>query len=239
MVPWPGAYLSRMRLRVATFNVHHCEGADGIVDLARTAGAVAQVGPDVIGLQELDRDMARSGRADQPDNLAQRLGMEMRFFPTLTRSRGEYGLAIGATARLDDARFVPLPRLGEEEPRGAITATCSGGLKVVVTHLSTDRKARPVQLAALAAIAAGMDGPTVVMGDLNLGSRSLTPLRRLGFRAALGHSTLPWSLVRRQIDHILVSSEVELIRSWTIPTDASDHSPLVAELEFPDMPRPR
>jgi endonuclease/exonuclease/phosphatase family metal-dependent hydrolase len=221
-----------MMLRVATFNVHHCRGADGVVDVERVGEVIAQAEPDVIGLQELDRDLPRSGHTDQASALARLLHMDVRFFPTLTRGRGEYGLGLGATLPPEEARFVPLPRLGTEEPRGAITASFFG-LHVVVTHLSTDRRARSVQLATLGAIAAGLEGPTVVMGDLNLGTRSLDPLRRLGFTGAFGHSTLPGKLVKRQIDHILVSPEITLRRSWTIATDASDHVPLVAELEVP------
>ena len=224
-----------MMLRVVTFNVHHCEGSDGVVDVGRVGDVIARAEPDVIALQELDRDLPRSGHTDQASALARRLDMEVRFFPTLTRGRGEYGIGIGATPRLDDARFVPLPRLGDEEPRGAITATCSG-VHVVVAHLSTDRRARSVQLAALGAIATGFEGPTVVMGDLNLGPLSLDPLRRHGFTGPFGHPTLPGRLVKRQIDHILVSSGITVRRSWTISTDASDHIPLVAELE---VPRPR
>ena len=232
MVPWRAAYLSRMRLRVATFNVHHCKGADGIVDVARAGAALTHAEPDVIGLQELDRGLPRSGHADQPADLGRLLGMEVMFFPTLTRNSGEYGLGLAAAGPVTDARFVPLPRLGDEEPRGAVTALCSG-LHVVVTHLSTDRRARAVQLAALTAIAAGLEDPVVVVGDLNLGARSLTPLRGLGFTGAFGHSTLPGRVAKRQIDHILASPGIEILRSWTVRSEASDHLPLVADLEIP------
>ena len=217
---------------MATFNVHHCEGSDGIVDVERTASALSQAEPDVVALQELDRGLTRSGHADQPGDLARLVGMEVMFWPTLKRASGEYGIGLAAASPITDARYVPLPRLGAEEPRGAVTARCLG-LHVVVTHLSTDRRARRVQLAALAAIAAGLEGAAVVMGDLNLGAASLAPLRSLGFKGVFGHATLPGRLAKRQIDHILVSPGVDLVRSWTVPTDASDHLPLVADLELP------
>ncbi len=232
MVAWTGAYLSRMRLRAGTFNVHHCEGPDGTVDVARTAAALARADADLIGLQELDRNLPRSGHEDQPAELAACLGMEVGFWPTLQRGDGGYGIGIASAAPIENARFVHLPRLGEEEPRGAVTAVYSG-VGVVVTHLSTDRRARRVQLAALAAIVAGFDGPVILMGDFNLGPRSLGPLRRLGLAGAFGHSTLAARLVPRQIDHILVSPGIDLRRSWTIATEASDHLPLVADLEIP------
>jgi endonuclease/exonuclease/phosphatase family metal-dependent hydrolase len=219
-----------MKLRVTTFNVHHCEGADGVVEHSRAAEVLTQAEPDVVALQELDRNLARSGKVDQPTEIARMLGMELRFFPTLEHGDGHYGIAIAARG-VGEARFVPLPRVRGEEPRGAIIAVCSG-VNFVATHLSTDRRARPVQLAALGAIAAGLEGPTVVMGDLNAAARSLGSLARLGLAGAFGHSTLPGRIPRRQIDHILVSRELAIVRSWTIPSKASDHFPLCAELEL-------
>lgn len=221
-----------MRLRLGTFNVHHCQGSDGVVDVARTAAALAGAEAEVLGLQELDRNLARSNYADQPADLARLLDMDIRFWPTLKRKGGEYGIAIAAASPIREARFIPLPRLAGEEPRAAVTAVCSG-LNVVVTHLSTERRARRVQLAAVGAILAGFEGPTVLMGDLNLGPRSLTLIRSLGFIGAFGHPTLPRRLAGRQIDHILVSPGLLLQRSWTISTAASDHLPLVADLELP------
>lgn len=220
-----------MRLRVATFNVHHCEGSDGAVDVARTAAVLAEAEADVIALQELDRNLPRSGHADQPAELARLLGMDVRFFPTLERAGGEYGIGIAAAPALADLRFIPLPQLRQEEPRGVITAAWLGA-HVVATHLSTDRRARRVHLAALAAIARGLEGPVVVMGDLNLGPRALSIFRNLGFTGAFSHDTLPRRVPARQIDHILVSPGVEVVASWTIGTDASDHLPLVADLEL-------
>lgn len=220
-----------MRVRVATFNVHHCRGSDGVVDVTRTAAVLAEAEADVIALQELDRDLPRSGHADQPAELARLLGIEVRFFPTLERAGGEYGIGIAAAHALVDLRFVPLPQLRQEEPRGVVTAAWLGA-HVVATHLSTDRRARRVHLAALAALARGLEGPAIVMGDLNLGPRPLSIFRNLGYSGAFGHATLPRRFPARQIDHILVSPGVQVVDSWTIRTDASDHLPLVADLEL-------
>lgn len=221
-----------MSIQVATFNVHHCAGSDGRVDLERTAAVARGTGAQVIALQELDRNMARSDRLDQPAELARLLEMEIFFSSTLRRQGGEYGIALASMAGWSHARFVPLPRLSGEEPRGTITARV-GGLDVVVTHLSTARRARRAQTAVLAEIALGLEGPTVVMGDLNQTARHLGPLLEGGFTGAFGHRTLPRRFPRRQIDHILVAGGVAVERSWTLPTAASDHFPLVASLAIP------
>lgn len=219
-------------MRVATFNVHHCAGRDDAVDLDRTAAAIRATDADLVALQELDRFMERSGRGDQPLELARRLDMEVTFFPTLRRGSGEYGIGIIARrGTVTEARYVPLPRIDIEEPRGAITASWNG-VGVVCTHLSTAPRPLKIQTGSLAAIARGIDGPVVVLGDLNQSARGLGPFTRFGYRGAFGHGTLPHRFPKRQIDHILVSPELEIVSSRSIPTTASDHLPLAATLRL-------
>lgn len=217
-------------LRVATFNVHHCEGLDGRLDVERVAEVIRSTGADLIALQELDRGLARSGEVDQPAELSRLLDMEAAFFPSLQRDGGDYGLALMGRPAVSSPAYVPLPRMGTEEPRGAVTAEWEG-LSLISTHLSTHATTRRIQTSALGAIAAGAEGACLVLGDLNQSGRSLGALTSRGFTGAFGHRTLPRSRLRRQIDHILVR-EAALERSWTVPTDASDHLPLVADLDF-------
>ena len=228
-----------MQLRVATFNVHHGAGTDGVLDLQRTASVIAETDADLVALQELDRGMKRSGRVDQPAELGRLLGFEVVFFPTLSRGGGEYGIGFASRSPLAEARFVPLPQLGSEEPRGAVTAAFSG-VSVVCTHLSTQTRPRSVQVAAVSAIARGLERPVVVMGDFNQDRAALRELLGLGFRGTFGHATLTRRLPRRrQLDHILISPDGAIERAWTLRTAASDHVPLVADLDFGAAPGPR
>ena len=216
-------------LRIATFNVHHCRGLDGVLDVERVARVLRSLDADLVALQELDRGMRRSDGIDQPAVLSSGLGTEIHFFPTLTRGQGEYGIGVASAPAVEEPAFVPLPQLADEEPRGAITARWQG-LDVICTHLSTSARTRRLQTSALAAIATGSKRPVVVLGDLNQAQRSLGPLTSRGFSGGFGHRTLPKAAFRRQIDHILVRG-ARLERSWTVHTDASDHLPLVAEIE--------
>ena len=209
--------------------------------MERTAGAIRATGAEVVALQELDRFMDRSGGIDQPAELARMLEMQVIFFPTLRRGDGEYGIGIAAApGAVTEAHYVPLPRIDIEEPRGAITATWNG-VGLVCTHLATAPGPLRIQTGALAAIAGGIEGPVAVLGDLNQGARTLTPFTRFGYRGAFGHGTLPRRFPRRQIDHILVTRGLEIERSWTVPSTASDHLPLAADLRLrpPDRPGPR
>jgi endonuclease/exonuclease/phosphatase family metal-dependent hydrolase len=64
-------------LRVATWNIAGArrEGTDQ-VDLDAVLTAVRALGADLLAVQEVDRNLARSGRADQPAVIAQALGAD-------------------------------------------------------------------------------------------------------------------------------------------------------------------
>ena len=214
---------------VGTFNVHHGRGTDGRVDLNRTANVIVSSRAAFYALQELDRGMPRSGGVDQPALLAELTGMDVRFFPTLTRRGGEYGIAIGARGRFE-AEFEPLPRVGDEEPRGLIVASWDG-LTLLATHLSRDPEARLRQTRHLARVASDVDGPAVVLGDLNQGRAALQPLLEVGFRPhprRLRTLARPWSPA--ELDHVLAGAGLTVVRTRAVRSRASDHRAVVAQL---------
>lgn len=219
-----------MELTVATFNIHHGEGTDGRLDLERTAAAIVATRAELIALQELDRGFGRSNRVDQPAELAKLTGLGLHFFPTVRRGGGEYGIALASSDDLIvDVRT--LPRRGEEEPRGAIQ-TGWRDVRVIGVHLATQRAARRLQAPALVEMAAPSSGPVVVLGDLNATHRELRRLRDDGLVAGPGRDPTVRSRVGgRRIDHVLAGGGARVLRTWTIPADASDHLPLVARIE--------
>lgn len=217
-------------LRVATYNVRHCLGMDGTVDTSRIAGIIRSTGAGLIGLQELDKGWARSGGVDQPAALAKNLGMHTYFHPTVIKGDAEYGLGVACTRRLATAS-VPLPGRDDHEPRCAVVTEWEGVI-VIVTHLSRDAARRAEQTEALAELCRSQDGPVVLMGDLNQTGRHLGPLLSAGLaRSGLPAPTSPSRFPYRQIDHILAGGRARVVRNWTIRTRASDHLPLVAEIE--------
>lgn len=220
------------RFRIATFNIHRGEGLDGRIDLRRTGDAIRNTGAAFIALQELDRNLERSQRADQPRRIAELTGLDVRFFPTLQRDDGDYGIAI-ATRGSSDARFESLPRYGADEPRGAIVARWAD-LSLVATHLSTARAVRRLQTARLAEIAQGLDPPVIVLGDLNHTFLSLRPLVSAGFEPACKRLWYWHGRPRWQVDHVVFQTGLELSRCFTTRSSASDHLPMVAEMERAD-----
>jgi endonuclease/exonuclease/phosphatase family metal-dependent hydrolase len=215
-------------LRVTTFNVHHCRGLDGLVDPPRIAAVLGKSGGRFFGLQELDRNLERSGRTDQPAVLAELLGCKIHFSATVERGGGQYGLAVAAPDPLEPT-FHRLPRLGDEEPRGAITVRWQG-LSIIVTHLSLQRGPRLAQLDALARLTAELDPPVVLMGDLNTGWWGTRRLVGAGLRQSRGWRPTVEEGFPRQIDHVLTGPGVAAGGLRTLAGGASDHKALAAEI---------
>jgi endonuclease/exonuclease/phosphatase family metal-dependent hydrolase len=218
-------------LRVATFNMHHGRGMDGVVDLDRTAATISETGADVIALQELDRNVRRSGRIDQSARLRELTGMWVRFFPTTTFGGGEFGLAVAARDPLDlEFRLLPRTRL---DRRHGVIVSRPQGIGMLMTHLSRRRISRAVETTSLCLACRRLGSPKMLLGDLNAPGLALGPMRFAGLREGTGFRPTFTSLdTRRQIDHVLVGRGVRIVASWTIPTAASDHLPLVADIAF-------
>jgi endonuclease/exonuclease/phosphatase family metal-dependent hydrolase len=124
-------------------------------------------------------------------------------------------------------------RLAPEEPRVAVAgrfATPEGPLTAVSTHLSFVPGWGQLQLLAVRRALAGVDGPVVLLGDLNLRGRQ--PELLTGYRPLGRRPTMPADRPDHQIDHILLRGELGRVRAVDNPEmDLSDHRPLVVELE--------
>ncbi|GAA1488498.1 endonuclease/exonuclease/phosphatase family protein [Brachybacterium sacelli] len=264
-------------LRIASYNVHH--GADGAdqLDLPRTAATLAALDAEVIGLQEVDVGFGdRSGHEDQAARLAELLGYEARFAATIDRpaddgARARYGLALltrGAilehwTEILPGASHLAAPH----ETRGLLGArvrTPGPELTVLVTHLDhAHRDHRAAQVRGILHRTAALDGPRVLLGDLNADplAPELAPLAEAGWREALAETTgrgarspltsalaaaLPvgpsasqatfparWPL--RRLDSIWVRGALEVTDLEVPRSRASDHRPTVATIRLPSI----
>lgn len=221
--------MTQRSLKVATFNICHAKGRDGVVDLRRTAEVIRGLGADLVALQELDVRVRRSKNVDQPAELAELLNMHVHFAPTLALDDGEYGIALASPGPFK-ATVEMLPRVSDEEPRAAIIASWHK-LAVVTTHLSRSAEARSAQTQHLADLAQRLGDPLILLGDLNQPLKDLGPLTDKGFSAVKPAKRLLETLrPRRQIDHVLVSASIGVIDARVVPSVASDHFPLVAEI---------
>lgn len=235
------------QLRVLTYNIHHGEGLDGKLDLQRIANVIKSVAPDVVALQEVDRNTRRSGGVDQAKELARLTGLEPLFEKNIEFDGGEYGNAVLSRVPYRRHRNHALPRFDEGEQRGLLEIelqwpTESDTLRFLATHLD-HRKPDGERLASARVIEtllhARPDGPTLLAGDLNARpDSSVLNLFRASWSSAApreGSFTFPADKPIRQIDYVLLNPAArwKVIEHRVLDEPvASDHRPLLAVLEL-------
>ncbi len=233
-------------LRVMTYNVHACIGLDGKHSPERLARVIARYAPDVVALQELDRNRARTDGVDQAHAIARALDMEYHFHPSFLVEDGAYGNAVLSRLPARLVKAAGLPRTGRREQRGALWVEvdhAGGKVQILNTHLGLSGRERRVQCRALL----GPDwlgdgaclGPVVLCGDFNAmpGSRAYAELT-VGLQDAQRASSGPGPRKTYQrvgrIDHVFTTPGMGVMRTFVPHTRlarmASDHLPLVADL---------
>ena len=223
-----------MSLRIATFNIQHGLGPDGVVDHGRLANAVALLDADVLGLQEVDAGLRRSGRVDEALLAAQATGLAPVFGPARRVGwGGRYGNALLTAGPARDVVRLRMPRPGRGERRGAILARVTAGgreLSVATTHLAVETEEARRQLVLLVEALVRMPLPRVLLGDLNLGPDVVAEVvEPAGLTLAGGPPTYPANGPRIRIDHVAVAG-LEIGTVSTPTSEVSDHRPLVVEL---------
>ena len=220
-----------MSLRIATFNIQHGRGPDGVADAGRLANALALLDADVLGLQEVDVGVGASQHLDQVRLAADATGLATAFgLVARVGWRGRYGNALLARGVIDDVEVLPLPASTRRDRRSALLArveTAGRTLSVVTTHLSVRYEdARPQLEAVLAAIAA-RPSPHLLLADCNMALAAVAPLvAQAGMVVAVGPPTFPSAEPRVQIDHVAVAGLTFGPVSAPEST-VSDHRPLV------------
>ena len=235
-------------VRVMTYNIHHAEGADGKVDVARIADVIRAAHPDVVCLQEVDRRLARTGGVDMPSVLARKLDMQVAFEPNLEFDGGEYGNATLTRHLIVRHENYRLPGREGAEPRGCLRTVLRVNdveVEVLNTHLGLDGAERQKQAAAILTYV--RDVPTVLAGDLNEDVRAPAVIALLARFCDVAredvharYDTFPAAAPDRRIDFILASGPLDVLSSRVFSAEttavASDHLPFVADLR---LPRPR
>jgi endonuclease/exonuclease/phosphatase family metal-dependent hydrolase len=240
---------SPARLRVLTYNIHHGEGTDHKLDLERTAAIIRAAKPDLVAVQEIERNTQRTGKVDQPAELARLTGLEGMFGGNIPFAGGEYGNAVLSRLPIRRHKNHPLPSLGEGEKRGVleVEVELAGGesLTLYATHLD-HRRPDAERLAQAQAInelvAAKAPRRAILAGDLNAVPDSPT-LGVFSRQWAVGDRepllTSPAGRPVRQIDYVLplISGGLRVVEMRVLDEPvASDHRPLLVTFEV--EPRP-
>jgi endonuclease/exonuclease/phosphatase family metal-dependent hydrolase len=233
-------------LRVMTYNIHVGVGMDQKLDLKRIAEVINHQRPDLVGLQEVDRGVERTQRIDEIAEIAKLTRMEYAFAYNLNYQGGQYGVAVLSRfpiMAIDHRRY---GNTREKERRGMIRVELNVQGRVVsfvTTHLDYQYEdGRVYEAKQLLQALAGIKGALIVVGDFNeLPGAEAHKIMTSHFQdawvetAATGEGlSYPADKPAKRIDYIFYQRDggVRARRAWTINTLASDHLPVVADLDI-------
>ena len=96
-------------MRLLSYNIRHCAGADKRVDVPRIAKVIKREKPDFVGLNEVDRCVTRSHGIDIPKELGALTGLHATFAQAIPLQGGGYGNAVLSREKPLSVLRVPLP----------------------------------------------------------------------------------------------------------------------------------
>ncbi len=197
-------------------------------------------GFDLVGLQEVDGGSLRSAFVNQIEYLA-RLGHFPYWYRQVNRNLGKFAQhSNGLLSRLRPNRVLEY-RLPGLPGRGAVIAelpTSDGKiLAICIVHLALGRRARRHQLRYIEQLTAAYPY-LILMGDFNCDSKSpilRALVRKTQLQGLDGElRTFPSWRPKRNLDHILLSSNLRILDHRVIDYPLSDHLPISTTIALPE-----
>ena len=237
---------SKKTLRVMTYNIHVGVGMDKQLDLQRIADVINGQHPDLVGLQEVDRGVKRTEGRDEIAELAKLTSMNYAFAHNLDYQGGQYGVAILSRLPLQAIDHRKYENLREAERRGMIRVEIEFAgrtINFVTTHLDYQYDdGRVFETEQMLRFLESVKGPLIVVGDFNdepagdAYKLMLTRFQDAWIRAKAREAglTYPADKPAKRIDYIFTrqSDRIRTKQAWVVSTLASDHLPVVSDLEI-------
>jgi endonuclease/exonuclease/phosphatase family metal-dependent hydrolase len=233
-------------LRMLTYNVHRCNPpGTKIVDIPAIANVVKQSKADVVALQEIDVNTARSGKdIHEAEAIAKACGMYVCFGKAIDFSGGAYGVAILSKYPIGAIQNHLLPK--DADPRteqrtlliAEITISSKKKFYFASTHLDVENADnRVLQINEIQKRANAVSIPFFIGGDFNdtTGSKAMQTFDQHFQRSCeTCEPTFPQDIPITTIDfigfHKKHAKKIKTIRHEVLVEKyASDHRPVLAE----------
>ncbi len=223
--------------RLMSYNIHHGEGMDGKIDIERIGKLIIDINPEVVGLQEVDSVVVRSGNIDILQLLSEQTGMYATFGYSILHDGGKYGNGVLTREKPIAVKKIALP--GAKEARTALIVELDKYV-VVNTHLSLTNEERLESVKIITDAVEIYDKPVFLMGDLNAtpDSEPITFLQdKWQILSNPKQPTSPSVNPRSTIDYILgytaKGQTYAKYRAHVIDEQvASDHRPLFVDIRL-------
>jgi endonuclease/exonuclease/phosphatase family metal-dependent hydrolase len=241
------AVLKKRPLRVMTYNIHVGVGMDKKLDLQRIAEVINSQHPDLVGLQEVDRGVKRTEGKDEIAELAKLTSMQFAYAHNLDFQGGQYGVAILSRFPIAATDHRKYENRREAERRGMIRIEVDvNGLVVnfVTTHLDYQYEdGRVFETEQLLKFLDNVKGPLIISGDFNdeptgaaykLMTANFDDVW-IGGKSKEAGLSYPADKVAKRIDYVFTrrSDRIKIRKAWTVATLASDHLPVIVDLQLP------
>lgn len=235
-------------MRLLTYNIHKGVGSDRRYRLERIIAVIRELEPDLVCLQEVDRNVRRSRYHDQPALLAHQLDIKTHLFQlNVPHREGGYGnLILSRWPFRSECQVSIRHRL--RKPRGAqlvVIETGQGPMHLINWHLGLREKERRWQALHLLSHSSFLEFahlPTVIAGDFNDWRNTLGKHHFLnhGFRQATApigrFRSFPSFLAVASLDKVYYRGDIAIHRAAIVRSPlarlASDHLPLVVDFNL-------
>ncbi|MBO7067826.1 MAG: endonuclease/exonuclease/phosphatase family protein [Bacteroidaceae bacterium] len=221
-----------------TYNIRHGEGMDNVIDLDRQAKVIADATPDIVGLQEVDSCVKRSGYIAEAAVLGKKAGMYATFGGAIPLTGGKYGVAILSKEKPLSYHNTPLPG---KEARTLLVCEFQEYM-FACTHLDLEEENRLASLDIILEEAACWDKPFFICGDWNdIPTSTLITRMKKNFSflnnitASSSNYTFPAGTPNKIIDYIASYGRVvKSVRKRQVinESEASDHRPVLVEIRL-------
>lgn len=236
-------------MRVLSYNIHKgIGGRDRRYQFRRILDVIEHENPDLICLQEVDRDTRRSRHDDQPHLLSEHFQFaHLMYRINVPLKHGGYGNLLLSRWPFKSRHEVSL-RWGTKKPRSAqiaVVETLEGPLRLVNCHLGLAETERQWQVRHLLEhnLFRESDGlPTLIVGDTNDWRNTLIqgPLQEFGMKQITGppskFRSFPAYMAVGALDKAFCCPQLHVHEARIVRTsltrDASDHLPLVIDFHL-------
>lgn len=228
-------------IRVMTYNIHRGRDKIGNKNLKSIAELIKYYDVDIIGLQEVDKNVSRTNFEDQLKILADSLSMYYYFGSNKSFLKGEYGNGILSKFPLQDSENILMESKGET--RGILKTTVliddNKKLDFIVTHLGLDEEDRQKQFKSLLDYIDMYNDKLVLVGDFNVTDsepnilKIQQKLNDVGEKTSYKFkNTLNIFKNEYRIDYIFTSKAMKIKRYRVEKVQYSDHFPVIADIEI-------
>ena len=235
-------------VRILSYNIHKgIGGRDRRYRLERIVEVIDHERPDLICLQEVDRNVRRSRFHDQPRLLARQFDAVSSYQMNVHLKSGGYGNLLLSRWPVVEKHHVSL-RMKSKKPRGAqlaIIETPRGPLHLANWHLGLGERERQWQVHHLLShrlFRQSAHLPTLIIGDFNDWRNTLG--RNTLAEHGLTQATRPISRFRSfpawmaigSLDKAFHCARIDVTRAHVVRSrlakQASDHLPLVLDFSI-------